>query len=284
MVGINGKKRVPIGYEDFKRIIDGEFYYIDKTMLVYDLIKNGAQNNLITRPCRFGKTLNFSMLKYFFDIREKDNQHIFDGLKISDGDMDSVNENIWSFLFFTGYLKVISLRQEGTKIYYNLVIPNLEIQDCYTEVIQEYFNKYKESVNKKKLIEALLNKDAEGFSKEITVLLEKSISYHDNKESFYHGLIAGLLSEETSFKVQSNREMGNGRSDLAIYDKLFFKYAIILEFKIADENERIDTAAKRALAQIGEKKYDVDAIQRGYKNILKYGMAFKDKACYAVVE
>lgn len=84
MLLTNGKKRVPIGYEDFKRIIDGQFYYVDKTMLIYDLLHNGGQNNLITRPRRFGKTLNFSMLKYFFDIREKDNAYLFDGLKISD--------------------------------------------------------------------------------------------------------------------------------------------------------------------------------------------------------
>ena len=80
----NGKKRIPIGYEDFKQLMDGEFYYVDKTMLIYDLLHNGGQNNLITRPRRFGKTLNFSMLRYFFDITEKDNAYLFDGLKISE--------------------------------------------------------------------------------------------------------------------------------------------------------------------------------------------------------
>ena len=59
----NGKKRIPIGYEDFKEIIDGKFYYVDKTMLIYHLLCNGGKNNLITRPRRFGKTLNFSMLR-----------------------------------------------------------------------------------------------------------------------------------------------------------------------------------------------------------------------------
>ena len=80
----NGKKRIPIGYEDFKQIIDGGFYYVDKSMLIYDLLHDGGQNNLITRPRRFGKTLNFSMLRYFFDITEKENAYLFDGLKISE--------------------------------------------------------------------------------------------------------------------------------------------------------------------------------------------------------
>ena len=83
MLLTNGKKRIPIGYEDFKQLIDSGFYYVDKSMLIYELLHSGGQNNLITRPRRFGKTLDFSMLKYFFDINEKDNAYLFDGLKIS---------------------------------------------------------------------------------------------------------------------------------------------------------------------------------------------------------
>lgn len=80
--GNGNQKKIPIGYEDFKLLIDGGFYYVDKTMLIYDLLSLGGQNNLITRPRRFGKTLNFSMLKYFFDITQKDNAYLFDGTKI----------------------------------------------------------------------------------------------------------------------------------------------------------------------------------------------------------
>ena len=80
--GKSSRKRIPIGYEDFKLLIDGGFYYVDKTMLIYDLLHYGGQNNLITRPRRFGKTLNFSMLKYFFDIAEKDNAYLFDDKEI----------------------------------------------------------------------------------------------------------------------------------------------------------------------------------------------------------
>lgn len=84
MIGFDKRnyKKIPIGYEDFKLLIDGGFYYVDKTMLIYELLSLGGQNNLITRPRRFGKTLNFSMLKYFFDINEKDNAYLFDGTKI----------------------------------------------------------------------------------------------------------------------------------------------------------------------------------------------------------
>ena len=78
------RKRIPIGYEDFKSVIDGNFYYVDKTMLIYELLSDGGQNNLITRSRRFGKTLNLSMLRYFFDINEKENAYLFDRLSISE--------------------------------------------------------------------------------------------------------------------------------------------------------------------------------------------------------
>lgn len=80
--GSSKYKKVPIGYEDFKLLIDGGFYYVDKTMLIYDLLQYGGHNNLITRPRRFGKTLNFSMLRYFFDINERENSYLFNGMEI----------------------------------------------------------------------------------------------------------------------------------------------------------------------------------------------------------
>lgn len=78
------KKRLPVEYEDFKKIIDNDRYYVDKTMLIYDLLCGSAKNTLIVRPDGFGKTLNFSMLRYFFDITEKENAYLFDRLEISE--------------------------------------------------------------------------------------------------------------------------------------------------------------------------------------------------------
>lgn len=78
------KKTLPLGYEDFKEVIDEQLYFVDKTMFIRDIIRNKSKNNLITRPRRFGKTLNLSMLKYFFDITEKENAYLFDGLKVSE--------------------------------------------------------------------------------------------------------------------------------------------------------------------------------------------------------
>ena len=75
------KKRLPVGVENFEQLIKDNYYYVDKTGLISELLRNGGMVNLFTRPRRFGKTLNMSMLEHFFSI-ERD-QSIFEGLKIS---------------------------------------------------------------------------------------------------------------------------------------------------------------------------------------------------------
>ena len=81
------KKKFPIGISDLKKIIDGNYYYFDKTELIKSIIEEPGEVKLFTRPRRFGKTLNMSMIKYFFDIENKDeNRKLFENLKISENE------------------------------------------------------------------------------------------------------------------------------------------------------------------------------------------------------
>ena len=143
------------------------------------------------------------------------------------GDLTENNENIWSFLFFTGYLKIKEIVKTGEVIgeptIYSLVIPNREIKSCYTDIIIQYFEIYKKAINKDNLYKALLGRNAQDFAEQITDLLRKTISYYDSTESFYHGLISGLLSGNVYYKVESNRETGDGRSDLVCISKMWHK-------------------------------------------------------------
>ena len=76
-------KKIPIGVDDFKKLIENNAYYIDKTKFIADILNDAAEVKLFTRPRRFGKTLNMSTLKYFFDIQNKDeNRKLFNGLDI----------------------------------------------------------------------------------------------------------------------------------------------------------------------------------------------------------
>ena len=81
------RKPLPIGVSDFKEIVENNYYYIDKTKLIEDILHYRAKVNLFTRPRRFGKTLNMSMIKYFFDIENKEeNRKLFNGLNISESE------------------------------------------------------------------------------------------------------------------------------------------------------------------------------------------------------
>ena len=207
---------------------------------------------------------------------------------ITYGDLTNRNENIWSFLLFTGYLRINKLLETGETTgngaVYSLVIPNMEIKSCYNDIIMQYFDAYKKEIDKDDLYKSLLSGDAVGFAEPITKLLKSSISFYDNTESFYHGLVSGLLAGNTYYEMQSNRETGDGRSDLMLYQQDTLQNAVILEFKVCRGEEKADAAAKRALQQINEMDYAAEAREKGYSNILKYGVAFKNKICYAVAE
>ena len=100
-------KPIPIGIEDFKEIIDRNCYFVDKTLMIKDLLDSASKVILFTRPRRFGKTLNMSMLQSFFEKTKEDNSYLFDGLKISkEGD---------KYHKYMGQYPIISLSLKGMK-------------------------------------------------------------------------------------------------------------------------------------------------------------------------
>ena len=190
-----------------------------------------------------------------------------------------INENyIWSFLLYTGYLKPIGYYKDGNQTYFKGIIPNREVAAIYETKFRLWFQSVI-SRQKGKLLQYALNGDTDTMQLEINQFLLSSISYYDNLESFYHGMLAGLLRGEARYELKSNRENGTGRSDIIIKDLLSKKIAVVIEVKIAEHSNELDARCDKALKQIEDEQYAYDLQQEGYQRILKYGIAFYKKTC-----
>lgn len=201
-------------------------------------------------------------------------------------DMYDSIDNLWSVLFTTGYL---TRRGRPDGDIFQLVIPNVEIRKIFTSQIMEFF---KESVPKngealKNFCQALRNGDAEGVEKQLGEYLRRTISIRDTfvkkqmKENFYHGILIGILGFEDTWSVSSNKESGDGYSDILV-ETDDGETGIILELKYAEDG-KMDVCCQEALEQIDVKHYEEELLDEGLTHILKYGIAFYKKRCRVMV-
>ncbi len=163
-------------------------------------------------------------------------------------------DNLWNFLFFTGYLKKVKERMQMDSIYISLAIPNAEVRYIYRSTIMEWFNRQVRQENFSPLYEALLNQDTETVEKVLSEYLMETISFFDYKEDYYHGFVTGMLTKMPGYIVQSNRENGPGRSDIVLRSAPYEGRAIIIEIKVAQTYAKMEKTAHAALMQIEEKK------------------------------
>ena len=191
-------------------------------------------------------------------------------------------ENVWSLLFMTGYL---TQRGRVDAKRYKLAIPNLEIRDIFQTQIMEYF---KERVKKdgdmlSRFCDALKSGEETKVEEIFESYLKKTISIRDTfvrkpmKENFYHGILLGILGVKEEWGVFSNRETGEGYSDILIETENG-EMAILIEVKYANDGD-LDLACKKALKQVEERKYDEELRENGAEKILKYGIACYMKRC-----
>ena len=200
---------------------------------------------------------------------------------------ENVNINtdyIWSFLLFTGYLKTINQRLDGVHIQYEMVIPNLEVLSIYKNKIMEWMNENIRAISRDDLFNAMLKGDVDKFKSILADWLQRSISYYDTKENFYHGFLVGLLSGFDNYSVKSNREAGNGRSDIFVLERRERELAVVIEIKVASKFNDMSTKCDEALKQIEDKNYEAELKNDGYQKVMKYGVAFYDKSCKVKVE
>ena len=186
-------------------------------------------------------------------------------------EMDN-QDNVYSFLLLTGYLKVIKEIDMNT---YELVIPNKEVYEIYNNSFMDYFKTYTNE-RKASFVKALLEENEEAADSILSDILMKTISYYDNNEAFYHGLLMGLLSD---YIVESNKEIGEGRADIIIYPHTFNGKVIIIECKHSSRIEEIVSDSRKGAQQIKDRKYLQGVLSIGYKEAIGYGIAFHKKRC-----
>ena len=195
------------------------------------------------------------------------------------GTIDVNQDYIWSFLLFTGYLKIISCETVGDETYYDMVIPNVEIKSIYKNTIRSWFIDHVNRDSRTDILESVIHADAEKLEDLLCTWLTNTISCFDEQENYYHGFVTGLVSGFNGYMVVSNRESGNGRFDLVVKQRSRWHHAAILEFKVVEKYNQMTKACEDALKQIEEKDYEASLRDEQYENIAKLGICFCRKRC-----
>lgn len=195
------------------------------------------------------------------------------------GTIDVNQDYIWSFLLFTGYLKIISCETIGDETYYDMVIPNVEIKSIYKNTIRSWFIDHVNRDSRTDILESVIHADAEKLEDLLCTWLTNTISCFDKQENYYHGFVTGLVSGFNGYMVVSNRESGNGRFDLVVKQRSRWHHAAILEFKVVEKYNQMTKACEDALKQIEEKDYEASLRDEQYENIAKLGICFCQKRC-----
>ena len=199
---------------------------------------------------------------------------------ITYGDIHQTQDNLWNFLFFTGYLKKVGERTVGNNLWLEMKIPNIEVATIYENSISYWFEQRMKETDRSPLKHALETGECEAAEDFINRQLADTISYYDYAENFYHGFMAGLLVNIGGYLVRSNRESGNGRPDIVMQTVQIRKgRVILLELKIASSIAEMEAACDRGLAQIEEQHYAEPFITEGYPEVKKYALSFCKKEC-----
>lgn len=193
--------------------------------------------------------------------------------------LHSSEENLWSVLYLTGYLTRVretELSEPLSDGMFALTIPNAEIKEIFETTVIKWFQDSAKIWNRKALFDAVWSGNSSEVTKEMSRLLRKTISYHDYREDFYHAFLAGIFTG-AGYTVESNKEHGEGRSDIVVYDLAEGRVAIF-EAKYAKSVSEMEKDCDRALNQIEQQMYAKD-YEEEYDEILCYGISFFKKRC-----
>ena len=198
--------------------------------------------------------------------------------------LHSSEENLWSILYLTGYLTQVreeDLPDPLPEKMSALMIPNAEVQEIFETTIQKWFDESAQTWNRKILFDAVWSGKAEALTEQMNKLLRKTISYHDYKEDFYHAFLAGIFAG-AGYEVDSNKEHGEGRSDVLVLDLEGDRVAIF-EAKYSRTQDAMPKDCAAALQQIEDRQYAKE-FEDDYDSVLCYGIAFYKKRCLVQIK
>ena len=193
--------------------------------------------------------------------------------------LHSSEENLWSILYLTGYLTQVreeDLPDPLPEKMSALMIPNAEVQEIFETTIQKWFDESAQTWNRKALFDAVWSGNTETLTEQMNKLLRKTISYHDYREDFYHAFLAGIFAG-AGYEVDSNKEHGEGRSDVVVLDPEGDRVAIF-EAKYSRTQDAMSKDCAAALEQIEDRQYAKE-FEDDYDSVLCYGIAFYKKRC-----
>ncbi|SFV61897.1 Conserved protein, with a weak D-galactarate dehydratase/altronate hydrolase domain [hydrothermal vent metagenome] len=199
-------------------------------------------------------------------------------------EIDINDKNVYSLLFFSGYLKCINKELKDKTYYCDLAIPNKEVRYIFKNIISSWINESFRHDRLEVLLKALISGDIELFEELFSEFVLETLSFYDvnkkNEEAVYQAFLLGILISLNEYEVISNQESGLGRVDIILLHKEDKnRLAIIMELKRINKfkEKTKEKALKNALKQIEDKKYETDVKKRGYNNILKMGVVFDGK-------
>lgn len=193
--------------------------------------------------------------------------------------LHSSEENLWSILYLTGYLTTVREEDLSTSVpdgLSALAIPNAEIQEIFETTVMKWFSDSAKTWSRQILFDAVWKNDCKLLTQEMNKLLRKTISYHDYKEDFYHAFLAGIFAG-AGYSVESNKEHGEGRSDIVVSDIVNGRVAVF-EVKKSDALADLISDCESALAQIDDRMYAKE-FEDDYDEVLCYGISFFKKRC-----
>ena len=262
----------------------------------WSVINYLSSQDAFPRPYWVNTSDNSLLRQLIFDADLNVNEEIEDLLKgrsiqkrldenIVFRDISKDDTSLFSFLYFSGYLKHEKLLLIEDELHGDLKIPNKEVRIFYKNVVQSWLNYSPSSNNSvKDLLTALLNQDVRLFERLFSNFIRDTLSYFDtNKktvEAVYQAFLLGMLVNLASdYEIVSNRESGYGRYDIALIPKDKQRLGIIMELKVVDDfyDETKEEALVAALQQIEEKEYEAGLRKQGITNILILAVTFDGK-------